>query len=206
MTIQREQPRSSGYAAIAVLVSVLVLMVAGAAMVYRLSASGSRTKATPPSAARAEPVYVAIKPPRVVETAEPAVAAAVSPPGVLDTETETDRSDMGQPFVEARREPRDSVWALQMESSVRDALVALRDKKVTLASVQCASIRCTLEGTVGQGGRLHDIVTAVSKVGLTRGRFKQDRDGDGTTKFSAVIAREGFQLDGSPKEIVAKAR
>jgi hypothetical protein len=178
-------------------------------MVYRLSASGSRPRATPPSAARAEPVYVAITPPRVAGTAEPTVeqaaAAADSQSAALATDTAAERSDMGQPFVEARQEPRDSVWALQMESSVRDALVALRDKKVTLASVQCASIRCTLEGTYGHGGRLHDVVTAVSKVGLTRGRFKQNRDGDGTTTFSAVIAREGYQLDGSPKEVVAKA-
>jgi hypothetical protein len=111
---------------------------------------------------------------------------------------------MQQPFIGARREQRDSVWALQMESGVRDALAALRDKKVTLESVQCASIRCTLEGTIGQGGTLQDVVSAVYTVGLTKGRFKRTRDGEGTTTFSAVFARKDHNLDGSPK-VVAKA-
>jgi hypothetical protein len=83
--------------------------------------------------------------------------------------------------------------------------VEVSDKKVTLESVQCASIRCTLEGTIGQGGRLQDVVTAVSKIGLTQGRFKHTRDGDGTMTFSAVIAREGYRIDGSTKEVAAKA-
>jgi hypothetical protein len=206
MTIQREQPRLG---AIAVLVSVLLLAIAGVAGVYRLSASSSRSKATAPSAPLAEPVYASSMPPRVVETGEPMTARVAAPgvsgPAASPTEPKTENAGMSQPFIEARQERRDSVWALQMESSVRDALVALRDKKVTLASVQCASIRCTLEGAVGRGGSLQDIVTAVSKVGLTQGRFKQNRDGDGTTTFSAVIARKGYKLDGSPKEAAAKA-
>jgi hypothetical protein len=209
MTIQRDQVRQSGLGALAVLVSVL-LLVAGVAMVYRLSASGSRPKATPRSVPRPEPVFASGKPPRVVDAAEfvsvqPA-APAGSRPAASSTEPETENAGMSRPFAEARNERRDSVWALQMESSVRDALGALRDKKVSLASVQCASIRCTLEGTVGRGGSLQDVVAAVSKVGLTQGRFRQTRDGEGTTTFSAVIARKGFQLDGSPKEAAAKAR
>jgi hypothetical protein len=209
MTIQREQPGSAGVGAIAVVVTMLCLAVAAVAGVYRLSASWSRSKPAP-SAPVAEPVFASIKPPTVLATAEPATAQADASPaserGTSPTAIVTETGGMNQPFVDARSERRDSVWALQMESSVRDALGALRDKKVTLESVQCASIRCTLEGSVGRGGSLQDIVSAVSKVGLTQGRFKQTRDGNGTTVFSAVIARKGYSVDGSQKEGAAKER
>jgi hypothetical protein len=209
MMIQRDQPPSRGVAASAVLAGVLLLTVAGTAMVYRLSASGSPSRATPGSARSAEPVFFSSAPPRTVETADSVTirAAAPGPPprAASPTKPETENAGMNRPFVEARREPRDSVWALEMESGVRDALAALRDKEVVLQNVQCASIRCTLEGTIGRRGTLQDVVSALSEAGLTRGRFKRVRGADGTTTFSGVLARHGYKLDGAPKEDAAKA-
>jgi hypothetical protein len=204
MTLQGNNPRSFGFGAIALVSAVLLVAAAGAA-VYRSIASGSRAKTTPRSAEPAEVTFVSPEPPRVVQMAGPVIPAAassVSPPPTSPEAPET--VVMDQPFIEARQERRDSVWALQMESGVRDALAAVRDKKVTLQSVQCASIRCTLDGTIGWGGTLQDVVSALNKAGLKQGRFKRATDGEGTTTFSAVFARKGYKLDGSPKEVAAK--
>jgi hypothetical protein len=206
MTVQREKQRSISFGIIALIGSVVLVAVAGAAL-YRSFASGSRAKSTARSLEQVEAVFVSREPPRVVQTdaplTVPATAAAVSLPSASSEEPAT--ASMAQPFIEARQERRDSVWALQMESSVRDALAALRDKNVVLQSVECASIRCTVEGTFGRGGKLEDIVTATTKVGLTRARFRRVTGGDGTTTFSAVLARKGYNLDGSTKEVAAKA-
>jgi hypothetical protein len=204
MTVQREELRSPSWSAIAMLVSMVVLGVAAVATVYRLSAGGLRSKATARSAPVAEPLRATTRPvppvprtaPATAQTAERVETRQAVPP----SRPEIQNAGLSQPFVEARQERRDSVWALQMESTVRDALGALRDKKVTLTSVQCASVRCTLEGTVGPGGSLEQVASAASKVGLTQGRFKHSREPDGTMSFSAVIARQGYKIDGSPKE------
>jgi hypothetical protein len=205
MTIQRDKPRSPGLGVIALVSAVVVVAAAGTAVYFSI-ASGSRAKETRSSVEPAEPVFVSTKPPRVLQTAAPApvspAAAALSPPA--SSPEEPVAPTMDQPFIEARRERRDTVWALQTESNVRDALAALRGKEVTLQSVQCASTRCTVEGTFGRSGRLEEIVIATTKVGLTRARFKRAKDGDGTTTFSGVLARKGYNLDGSPKEDVAK--
>jgi hypothetical protein len=206
MTIQHDKPRLLSVGVIA-LMSAVALVAAIGAVLYHSVASGSRAKTTPRSPQPAEATFVSREPHRAVQAAAPMTVPAAAktaskasslPP--LDT-----AADNNLPFIEARQERRDSVWALQAESGVRDALAALRDKKVALESVQCASVRCTLEGKVGLGGTLQDVVNAVYKVGLKRGRFKRVRGDDGTTTFSAVFARDGYNLDGSPKEVAAKA-
>jgi hypothetical protein len=204
MTIQREQRRSSGLGVMAVLVSVLLVGV-GIAMIYRLSTSGPRSKLSPRSAL-AEATFVSGEPPRVVRADAPVTVPASSVAESLTaSRPKLEAADEDQPFVEARRERRDPVWALQTESGVRSGLAALRDKKVTLEGVRCASIRCTLEGTIGQGGSLQAVVRALHDTGLTRGRFKRVMGDDGTTTFSAVFARKGYELDGSVREVVSKA-
>jgi hypothetical protein len=195
------------------LLSVGVIALAGAialvavvgAVLYRSMVSNARARTTPRSVVPTEATIVSREQPQVLQPSAPEtvpattkdVSAATSLQGPETASKET-------PFIEARQEQRDSVWALQTESGVRDALATLRDKKIRLESVQCASIRCTLAGTIGQGGQLRDVVRALHGAGLERGRFKQSRSGDGTLTFSAVFARQGYQLDGSPKEAVAK--
>lgn len=207
MTIQRDRRHPLGLAVTAV-VTAVVLVVVACALVYRLSTSKSRARAIPSAAANG-PLRVAMEQQRLpVETKASATIPEIASPVSLaaaPTKPEAQSGDVNQPFVEARRERRDSIWALQMESSVRDALVALGDEKVTLQSVQCASIRCTVEGSIGEGGKLQDVVSAASKIGLTRARFKRVKGDDGATTFSAVLARKGYKLDGSPKEVVAEA-
>jgi hypothetical protein len=205
MTIQREQRRSSGLGVMAVLVSVLLLVGLGITMIYRLSTSQPPSKLSPHSAS-AEATFASRKPPRVVRAAAPVTvptSAGADSPAASRPQLEAARED--EPFVDARRERRDPVWALQTESGVRSGLAALRDKKVTLEEVRCASIRCTLEGTIGQGGSLQAVVRALHDTGLTRGRFKRVRGDDGTTTFSAVFARKGYELDGSLREVVSRA-
>jgi hypothetical protein len=205
MTIQHDKPRLLSVGMIA-LVSAVALVAAVGAVLYRSVASGSRAKITARSLQPAEATFESREPPRVVQAAAPmTVPAAAKTASKAASLEQPETADNNLPFIAARQERRDSVWALQTESGVRGALAALRDKKVALESVQCASVRCTLEGTVGQGGTLHDVVSALYKVGLSRGRFKRVRGDDGTTTFSAVFARHGYNLDGSPKEVAAKA-
>ncbi len=215
MRIQRVRRRSVGWVATAVL-GVLVLLSFGGSMVYRtvyewnahrLSAGRARASAVRPSEVVERPL-LASEPHLSRPAAETAEAAAMpmpeSQPAASPASSETKDPEMDQPFIDARQERRDPVWAREMEWKVRDAADALRNKKVTLQSVQCASIRCTVEGTIGAGGGdLQEVVTAISKVGLSRGRIKLDRGGDGTTRFSAVIARSGYNVHGLPKEGVA---
>jgi hypothetical protein len=205
MNTKHDHSRWFGPGAIAVIGAVLLVAVAGA-VGYRSVASGSRAEATPPLAEPAEVVFVSREAPRARETAAPvtgpAAPSVASPPATSLPQPVP--AGMDQPFIEARQEARDSIWALQTESGVRDGLAALREKKVALQSVQCASIRCTLEGTIDRGGDFQDVVRALNKAGLKQGRFKRTRDGEGRTTFSAVFARQGYALDGSPKEVAAE--
>jgi hypothetical protein len=180
--------------------------------VYRLSAGERHASASLLSEESAELTLVSrehrasrhYRPP-VVETDE---TAAPAPPQAQEAarpvDAETKKARVEKPFIEARQERRDPAWAREMEWNVRDALGGLRDKQVALQSVQCASIRCTMEGSIGPGGRLEEVTMALAKVGLKRTRFKRHRDGDGTLTFSAVVARKGYKIDGLPEEETAK--
>lgn len=195
---------SFGPGAVAVVGAVLLVAVSVVA-VYRSIVARRPTTSSQRSVESTEGVFVSREPPRVIPAVSPmtvpvATADVVTPSGLR---SETESASMDQPFVEARQEPRNSIWALQTESSLREALVAVRET-VTVQGVQCASVRCTLEGTIGRGGQLQDLVRAINKAGLKTGRFKRSRGDDGTTTFSAVFAREGYKLDGSPKEASTK--
>jgi hypothetical protein len=207
LTIQRDEPRKFGPGMMAVVGAVLLVSIA-AAMVYRSVTDASRAKTPRLVVAAAEAARVSPEEaPRAIEraapTTRPAAPTAATPAATSLPQPES--AGMDQPFAEARQEARDSIWALQTESSVRDGMAAIREKNVALESVRCASIRCTLEGTIGRGGDLHEVVRALSKAGLKQGRFKRTRDDQGKTTFSAVFARQGYALDGSPREAVAEA-
>jgi hypothetical protein len=208
MAIQCAQQRSFRFAALALLMAVL-FVIGGATMVFRLSTREPRAGTIHRSPERIQPAFVSREQRRTAEIALSVSGPATAPAAVLAGTplggSETEHAGSDDPFLETRRERRDPMWARQTESSVREAMGALREKKVALQSVQCASIRCTLDGTIGPGGNLQDVVSALSKVGLTRGRFKRVRGADGTTTISAVLARQGYKLDGSPKDDAVKA-
>jgi hypothetical protein len=211
MDVHVGQRRSLGLGAIAI-ATLGVLLVAAACsvvyrMAYRLSAGGPRTSdverpvETPASllASERRSSHGDLPVPATGAKAPPGSATAAS---VAAARPENSGND--QPFIDARQERRDPVWARQMEWTVREALDPLRDRQLVLRSVQCASIRCTIEGTMGAQGRFEEVVKALSGGGLKRGRVKRVRGDDGTTTFTAVFAREGYKLDGSPKEDAAK--
>src|SRR5688572_26455777 len=129
MTIQHDKPRLLSVGVIA-LVSAVALVAAIGAVLYRSVASGPRAKTTPRSVQPAEATFVSRELPRVVQAAAPmTVHAAAKTASTVASPQQPETADNNLPFIEARQERRDSVWALQAESGVRDALAALRDKK-----------------------------------------------------------------------------
>jgi hypothetical protein len=215
--VQRGHHRSLGWLAPALL--GVVLLVIGGSTVYDFVYEWSRSKSaakkphlvtsTESEVASSKRRVVHLQQlPRIEATQAVAPVPADVPAAALPAEPELENAESENkeaPFLEVKQEPRDPLWAREMESTVRDALGALRDKQIALQNIECASIRCTLEGTIGAGGRLEEVVNAVTKSGLTRGRFKRALDDQGTTTFTAVYARKGYNLDGSPKAATAEA-
>jgi hypothetical protein len=118
--------------------------------------------------------------------------------------------DFARLIADVVKEPRDAAWARGVEKGLADAL---RDPKhdlgpITINNIQCASTRCSFDASAPTFQGASKLVEKLTRIGndfgLARGRIWRAPPSDGPIVVKAVIAREGFRVDGSEKPLKAK--
>lgn len=140
---------------------------------------------TPPE----KPQARQLQPPKSLASVTPQVSGR---PGPME--------QMQRLLVDARHELRDPNWSRVTEVTVREALRSGYGNQVEINSLECGSTRCIVEGRIGSLDRtMPNLSRALTeKTGLQRSKIRYSSPPGTPGTFTALVARKGYSLDGSP--------
>jgi len=129
-------------------------------------------------------------------------ASAASEARAPDMAMGSDPDRLAKQLVDGvRREPRDGVWARQMESAIREGLepIVSADAGIRVDSVYCAAARCVVEGAGESRGAFNELARVVRRApGIKRARGRLSNKQDGDFEYRVILARDGFDVEGQP--------